>query len=156
MGSVCLAAGRNRGRERTKKSGQGFVLDHAEWADETQFSCLLAEHDFFFFSALEAGGVLGSSQVQHGPLSHCQSWQLCCTHCFLPSVAYLSQSPISSFGAGNGKTSGLALQTLIAGRGKVISPSSAQLDGIFLGGEFHFKASITMPYLIWNAELSGF
>lgn len=74
VNGLCLPGCREKPREREdEKSGQGFVLDHAEWADETQFSCLLAEHDFFFFSALEAGGVLGSSQVQHGPLSHCQS-----------------------------------------------------------------------------------
>lgn len=87
-------------------------------------------HSFLVYyqnvSALVAGGVLGSSQVQHGPLSHKVMTAL--PH---PSVAYLSQSPISSFGAGNGITSGLALQTPIAGRGKVISTSSPQLDGTF-------------------------
>lgn len=84
------------------------------WADETQVSCFLSEHDFFFFPTLVAGGVLGSSQVQHGPLSH-----------KVMTALLYPLSPLSSF-AGNGITSGLALQTPIAGRGKVISTSSPQ------------------------------
>lgn len=60
MGSGCREKPRERGRNFLReKSGQGFVLDHAVWVDETGF--LFPIGTCFFLPTLVAGGVLGSS-----------------------------------------------------------------------------------------------
>lgn len=112
-----------------EKSGQGFVLDHAL-----------------------CGWMRHSCPVYYQPVLLKSSVDLCHMAAllhplFLAISGVLSQSPISCFGAGNGIPSGLALLTLIAGRGKVLFTSSPQLDGTFWG-KFHLKGSITMLHLI--------